>query len=166
MCQSIPIWLGPWRLRFISLSILLSSSILSISASAPVRQNQQAMSYRIGKTRRITCRVFLKLILLINFLALLPTLNIHPILKTERYCLRHYIDATMPLAPLGNAQQYCSAFNFQLVFRGLFLQFAEPCLRTQTDSLRQQAMRIIKEGKKHRYYCSVSPIRQDIAYSF
>ena len=28
------------------------------------------------------------------------------ILKTERYSLRHYTDATMPLAPLGNAQQF------------------------------------------------------------
>ncbi len=144
MCQSVPVWLGPRRLRFVSLSILLSSSILSISASAPVKQNEQAISYRIGETRRITCSVFFQLILLINVLALLPTLNIHPKLKTERYCLRHYIDATMPLAPLGNAQQYCSVFNFQLVFRGLFLQFAAPCLRTQTDSLCQQAMRIIK----------------------
>jgi hypothetical protein len=26
----------------------------------------------------------------------------------------------MPLAPSGNAQQFCSVFNFQLVFRGLF----------------------------------------------
>ncbi len=55
------------------------------------------------------------------------------ILKTQCYCRRHYIDATMPLIE----QQYCSVFNFQLVFRGLFLQFAEHCLRTQTDSLRQ-----------------------------
>jgi hypothetical protein len=47
-----------------------------------------------------------------------------------------YIDATMPLAPVGNVQQYCSVFNFQLVFRGLFLQFAAHCLRTRTDSLR------------------------------
>ncbi len=46
------------------------------------------------------------------------------ILKSERYCLRHYMDATMPLAPLGKAQHYCSIFNFQLAFRGLFLQFA------------------------------------------
>ena len=55
------------------------------------------------------------------------------------FCLlrRFYIDATMPLAPLGNAQQYCSVFNFQLVFRRLFLQFAAHCLRTRTDSLRQ-----------------------------
>jgi hypothetical protein len=30
--------------------------------------------------------------------------------------LRQYIDATMPLAPLGKAQQYCSVFNFQLGF--------------------------------------------------
>jgi hypothetical protein len=42
------------------------------------------------------------------------------ILKTELYCLCHYIDAMMYLAPLGKAQQYCSAFNFQFVFRGLF----------------------------------------------
>jgi hypothetical protein len=55
------------------------------------------------------------------------------------FCLlrRFYIDATMPLAPLGNAQQYCSVFNFQLVFRGLFLQFSALCLRTQSDSVRQ-----------------------------
>ncbi len=47
------------------------------------------------------------------------------ILKTERCSLRHYTDATMLLAPLGNAQQYCSVFNIQLVFRRLFLHFAE-----------------------------------------
>jgi hypothetical protein len=46
-------------------------------------------------------------------------------------------DATTHLAPLGNAQQYCSVFNFQLVFRGLFLQLASRCLRPQTDSVRQ-----------------------------
>ncbi len=59
------------------------------------------------------------------------------ILKTERYSLRHYADATTHLAPLGNAQQYCSVFNFQLVFHGLFLQLPARCLRTQTDSVRQ-----------------------------
>ncbi len=42
------------------------------------------------------------------------------ILMTEWYSLRHYTDATTHLAPLGNAQQYCSVFNFQLVFRGFF----------------------------------------------
>ncbi len=56
---------------------------------------------------------------------------------SERYFLRFYIDATMPLAPLGNAQQYCSVFNFQLVFHGLFLQFPAHCLRTQNDLVRQ-----------------------------
>jgi hypothetical protein len=35
------------------------------------------------------------------------------ILKTEWYSLRHYTDATTHLAPLGNAQQYCSVFNYQ-----------------------------------------------------
>jgi hypothetical protein len=45
-------------------------------------------------------------------------------------------DGTMHLAPLDNAQQYCSVFNFQLVFRGLFLQFAAHCLRTRTDLVR------------------------------
>ncbi len=59
------------------------------------------------------------------------------ILKTKCYCQRHYIDALMHLAPVGKAQQYCSVFNFQLVFRGLFLQFAAHCLRTQTVSVRQ-----------------------------
>ncbi len=46
------------------------------------------------------------------------------ILKTERYYLRHYTDATVHLAPLGNAQQYCSILNSQLVFRGFF--FSSP----------------------------------------
>ena len=59
------------------------------------------------------------------------------LLKTERCSLRHYTDATTHLAPLGNAQQYCSVFNFQIVFHGLFLQIAARCLRTQTDSVRQ-----------------------------
>ncbi len=39
MCHSVPIWLGPRRLRFVSLSILNSFLILSISVSAPVMQN-------------------------------------------------------------------------------------------------------------------------------
>jgi hypothetical protein len=39
-CQSVPIWLGPRRSRFVSLSILLSSLILCISVSAPVMQNE------------------------------------------------------------------------------------------------------------------------------
>jgi hypothetical protein len=38
MCQTVPIWLGPRRSRFVSLSILPSSLILSISVSAPVKQ--------------------------------------------------------------------------------------------------------------------------------
>ncbi len=36
LCQSVPIWPGPRRSRFVSLSILLSSLILRISVSAPV----------------------------------------------------------------------------------------------------------------------------------
>ena len=59
------------------------------------------------------------------------------ILKTERYSLRHYTDATTHLAPLGNAQQYCSVYNIQLVFRGLFFLLTPLCLMTQTDSVRQ-----------------------------
>jgi hypothetical protein len=39
-CQSVPIWLGPRRSRFVSLSVLLSSLILRISVSAPVMQNE------------------------------------------------------------------------------------------------------------------------------
>jgi hypothetical protein len=34
----------------------------------------------------------------------------------------------MHLAPLGNAQQYCSVYNFQLVFRGLFFLLIPLCL--------------------------------------
>ncbi len=145
MCHSVPIWLGPRRLRFVSLSILPQSLILSISISTPVMQNDQALSYRIGKTRQ---RGFKKSA---------------EELRMGIPALRQYIDARMPLAPLGKAQQYCSVFNFQLVFRRLFLQFAAHCLRTRTDSLRQQAVRIMKEEKKHRSYCSVVPIRQDNA---
>jgi hypothetical protein len=40
MCQTVSIWLGPRRSRFVSLSILPSSLILSISVSAPVKQNE------------------------------------------------------------------------------------------------------------------------------
>jgi hypothetical protein len=40
MCQSVPIWLGPRRSRFVCLLILLSSLILCISVSAPVKQNE------------------------------------------------------------------------------------------------------------------------------
>ncbi len=40
MCQTVPIWLGPRRSMFFSLSILLSSLILCISVSAPVKQNE------------------------------------------------------------------------------------------------------------------------------
>jgi hypothetical protein len=40
MCQTVPIWLGPRRSRLVSLSILPSSLILSISVSAPVKQNE------------------------------------------------------------------------------------------------------------------------------
>ncbi len=68
---------------------------------------------------------------------------------------RFYIDATMPLAPLGKAQQYCSVFNFQLVFRGLFLQLSALCLRTRTDSLRQfcktMPIHFALLGRKRKY---------------
>ncbi len=40
ICQTVPIWLGPRRLRFVSLSILPSSLILRISVSATVKQNE------------------------------------------------------------------------------------------------------------------------------
>jgi hypothetical protein len=61
----------------------------------------------------------------------------------------------MPLAPLGKVQQYCSVFNFQLVFRGLFLQLSSLCLRMRTDSLRQYAMRIIKEEKNLQHFANL-----------
>jgi hypothetical protein len=34
--------------------------------------------------------------------------------------LRQYIDATMPVAPVGNGVQICSVFNFQILFHGFF----------------------------------------------
>ncbi len=55
--QMIGIGLRPRRSRFVCLIILLSSLILCISVSAPVKQNEKAMSWRIGKTRQITCSV-------------------------------------------------------------------------------------------------------------
>jgi hypothetical protein len=39
MCQTVPIWLGPRRSKFVSLSILPSSLILCIFVS-PVKQNE------------------------------------------------------------------------------------------------------------------------------
>jgi hypothetical protein len=41
MCQTVPMCHGPQRSMFFSLSILLSSLILCISVSAPVKQNGQ-----------------------------------------------------------------------------------------------------------------------------
>jgi hypothetical protein len=34
--------------------------------------------------------------------------------------LRQYIDAMMPVAPIGNGVQICSVYNFQILFRGFF----------------------------------------------
>jgi hypothetical protein len=34
--------------------------------------------------------------------------------------LRQYIDATMPVAPIGNGVQICSVYNFQILVRGFF----------------------------------------------
>jgi hypothetical protein len=67
------------------------------------------------------------------------------ILKTECYYVRYYIDATMHLASLGNAVQYSSVCNFQIVFLGLFILLTPHCLITQNDLVHRQAMRIIKE---------------------
>jgi hypothetical protein len=51
--------------------------------------------------------------------------------------LRQYIDATMPVAPIGNGVQICSVYNFQILFRGFFFLFAAPRLMTQDDSVCQ-----------------------------
>jgi hypothetical protein len=34
--------------------------------------------------------------------------------------LRQYIDATMPVAPIGNEVKICSVYNFQILFPGFF----------------------------------------------
>jgi hypothetical protein len=39
-----------WRSRFVCLLTLLSSLTLRISVSAPVKQNEKALSYLIGET--------------------------------------------------------------------------------------------------------------------
>ncbi len=88
------------------------------------------------------------------------------ILKTQRYCLRHYIDATMPLALVGNEQQYCSISNFQLVFRGLFFTVCRALPKNADWLIAPIGNAHYKGGKKHRSYCSVLPIRQVIAYWF
>ncbi len=148
MCQTVPIWLGPRRSRFISLSILPSSFILSISVSAPVKQNQQVMSCRIGKTQ------------------LRGLKKSAEELRMGIPALRQYIDATMPVAPIGNGVQICSVYNFQILFRGFFFMFTAHRLMTQDDQVRQQAKRVIKKKKNIDLMGSVSPIRQAIAYSF
>jgi hypothetical protein len=51
--------------------------------------------------------------------------------------LRQYIDATMPVALLGNGVQICNVYNFQILFRGFFFLFAAPRLMAQDDSVRQ-----------------------------
>jgi hypothetical protein len=39
--------------------------------------------------------------------------------------LRQYIDATMPVAPIGNGVKICSDYNFLILFRGFFF-FCSP----------------------------------------
>ncbi len=51
--------------------------------------------------------------------------------------LRQYIDATMPVAPIGNGVQICSVYDFQILFCGFFFLFAAHHLMTQDDSVRQ-----------------------------
>jgi hypothetical protein len=51
--------------------------------------------------------------------------------------LRQYIDATMPVAPIGNGVQICSVYNFKILFRGFFCLFAAPLLMTQDDLVHQ-----------------------------
>jgi hypothetical protein len=51
--------------------------------------------------------------------------------------LRQYINATMPVAPIGNGVQICSFFNFQILYRRFFFLFAAHHLMTQDDSVRQ-----------------------------
>ncbi len=130
MCQTVPIWLGQRRSRFVSLSILPASLILSISVSAPVKQNQQVMSCQIGKTRHRGLKKSAEE------------------LRMGIPALRQYIDATMPVAPVGNGVQICSVYNFQILLRRFFFLFAAHCLMTQDDSVHQQAKRVIKKKKK------------------
>jgi hypothetical protein len=77
------------------------------------------MSWRIGKTRQ---RGFKKSA---------------EELRMGIPALRQYIDATMPIARIGNGVQICSIYNFQILFRGFFFLFAAHRLMTQDDSVRQ-----------------------------
>jgi hypothetical protein len=51
--------------------------------------------------------------------------------------LHQYIDAMMPVVPIGNGVKICSVYNFQILFRGFFFLFAAHRLMTQDDSVRQ-----------------------------
>ncbi len=77
--------------------------------------------------------------------------------------LRQYIDATMPLAPIGNGVQICSVYNIQILFCGFF----SVCRASPNDagwfgasicSVRY------KREKKYAPSCRVLPIHGDIAY--
>jgi hypothetical protein len=128
----IGIGLRPRRSRFVCLIILLSSLILCIFRFRPSKakwignvltNRQNAASYLQRSyfwSTFVCCVIRLFQIKVSCWIAA-------SVLKTERYCPRHYIDATMPLASLGKAQQYCSVLIFQLVSRGFFLQFATQC---------------------------------------
>jgi hypothetical protein len=59
--------------------------------------------------------------------------------------VRQYIDATMPVAPIGNGVQICSVLNFQILFRGFFFLFTAHRIMTQDDWVRQKAVRVTKE---------------------
>jgi hypothetical protein len=107
----------------------------------PSKAKSMVMSCRIGKTRQRGLKKSAEE------------------LRMGIHALRQYIDATMPVAPIGNGVQICSVYNFQILFRGFFFLFAAHRLMTQDDSVRQKAKRVIKKKKKHRPYGSVSPIR-------
>ena len=143
------------------------------------------MFWRIGKTRRITCSVsFFEVLLFVcyqndadpapqhcpltyfyHYWRIIDALFPHclstwrwiaaSILKTERYSLRHYTDATTHLAPLGMAQQYCSVFNFQLVFAGFF--YSSPPI-AQERRLTRCVNRQCAVQRREKTYGSVSPI--------
>jgi hypothetical protein len=73
--------------------------------------------------------------------------------------LRQYIDATMHLCVNRQWGPNLQRLQYPVSISRAFLQFAAHCLRTRTDLLRQQAIRVKKEENKHGSYCIVLPIR-------
>jgi hypothetical protein len=95
-CQTLTICLWPRRSMFFSLLILQKAKAKSIGNVLTNRQNAANCCFHRGFKKSAEE------------------------LRMGIPALRQYIDATIPLAPIGNGVQICSVYNFQILFHRFF----------------------------------------------